>query len=132
MIQLEDIVTKLNQTVHALGDDFDKDEMTRLFLDIQSQYQIKYGLDLLTDYYTMKIGQVLEKKSASLKKHDFESAAWYRDLERRYMELIRQTKDDTLRYKSKFFLEGDQIIYCYQHRNKKTLTIIGIIEKLIG
>jgi hypothetical protein len=130
MIDLEDIVTKLNQTVHALHEDFETEELTTLLKTIKDQYGIMYRHCSLTAYYGYKIEETLLYKKRSLLFHDFEAAAEYRDLERSYRNVLKRTKANDVRYKSKFFVEGETIVFCFDEDNEKNARILSIMELL--
>jgi hypothetical protein len=128
MIGLEDIVTKLNQTVHALPDDFDTEELKRLLSTIKEHYKVVYRHYSLTKYYGYKIEETLLYKKRSLLFHDFEAADEYRDLEKSYRDVLKRTKAKAVRYKSKFFVENGNIVFCFDEENEKNVRILSIIE----
>lgn len=130
MIGLEDIVTKLNQTVHALPDDFDTEELKRLLSTIKEHYKVVYRHCSLTKYYGYKIEETLLYKKRSLLFHDFEAAAEYRDLERSYSNVLKRTKAKDVRYKSKFFVEGNSILFCFDEDSEKNTRILKLVNEL--
>jgi hypothetical protein len=118
---------KLNQTVHALNDDFDTEEIKKLLMAVKEYYKVDYRHCSLTEYYCYKIEETMLYKKRSLLFHDFEAAAEYRDLEKRYREVLEQTEKKGFRYKSKFFSEGNMIVFCFDEDNLKNTSILGLL-----
>ncbi len=130
MVKLENILNMLNQTVHALDDNFDGEELKGLLASVKARYGIRYRQCSLTAYYGFKIEETLLYKKRSLLFHDFEVAAEYRDLERSYRNVLKRTKAKDVRYKSKFFVEGDTVVFCFDEENEKNARVLSIIEAI--
>ena len=111
----------------------DRSSFTKIKQILQVIYN-KPGLFLTylnySSYYNFKKDEALFKRQKCILFNQFEKAASWRDIERKYRGKLEMLNDPKLCVKSKFFIEDTYLIFCFHRENDYNKQIIELIEYL--
>jgi type 1 glutamine amidotransferase len=120
-------VEKLNQALHA--DNFDVDALRNLLLFITEQEKVRLRVLDFEYFNEQRLSHVTKKKLEAIKAWDFESAALWRDKERKVLEYMEIRKELNIQ-QSGFHYDKGYLFYSHLGTAKNDNEVIKILSSM--
>ncbi len=120
-------VEKLNQALYA--DNLDADAFRNLLLYITEQEKVRLRVLDFEYFNEQRLSRVTKKKLDAIRTWDFESAALWRDKERKVLEYIEIRKEMKIQ-QSRFHYDKGYLFYSHMGTAKNDNEVIKILSSM--